>query len=715
MFTRKPVAACVALACIGMGSLAAHAQTSVVLPEVRVQSDAVRAGTPRDTVFTGSKTDTALRDLPASVVVVTGENLAEQGTINMNQALENVSGVQPQMAGGYGFADNYFVRGQSMRFMRDGLPDGTSQNGYARSMFDVDRIEVLKGPGSALYGSGQPGGTVNVVSKAPQYKPSVEVFGGAGSFGTYIGGVDITGAIGKNAAARVIVGHEESDGWRDLSRKIDQVKGTLQWKVTDDKTLTIDYDHRDIKVRPDNYGILFNRQGTIAPVSRETHYDSPFNYATQRMDRLSLTHDWFFNADLSMKTAFVYDYRVLGFLRNGGGNGGDAAGVMSGREARLQDDQMRFTTVQNEVTYKVGEGPVKHTLLGGIEFSSGRLDTRRTSYSLPNITNINNPVIPESSLADATASALAYDRALKSDTVSVYAQDQIAFGEQFKLRGGVRQDRVDFSDKGLQNMGSNSVPNILYREVEGTRNLTSSSLGGVWQPTRDWSFYTGVSTGKFINIATEAARLTLEPEKSSQVELGTKATLLDGRLGLNLAYFEAKRDNYYVTLTPGVSTADGHDKSKGVDFDLTSEPIKGLNLLANMVVQEVEVTSPTLASNTTMGVTNRSIAGNRPAGVAEKSGRVWASYTLQSGDLRGLGFGLGATAKSDSYADALNLYKVPGYTVFDAAIFYKQPKWEVALNIRNLADKVYYSQSTFSGALPGAERSALLSFRFKIK
>ena len=102
------------------------------------------------------------------------------------------------------------------------------------------------------------------------------------------------------------------------------------------------------------------------------------------------------------------------------------------------------------------------------------------------------------------------------------------------------------------------------------------------------------------------------------------------------------------------------------------------------------------------------------AGVAEKSGRVWASYTLQDGDLRGLGFGLGATAKGDSYADALNLYKVQGYTVYDAAIFYKQPKWEVSLNIRNLTDKQYYSQSTFVGALPGAERNALLSFRFKI-
>ncbi len=719
MFQRKPIAVLVTFACGSLSAftpavLAQTALTTTVLPEVRVQESVVRAGTPRDTVFTGSKTDTALRDIPASVIVVTNENLAEQGVVTMNQAMENVSGVQPIMGGGYGFADNYVIRGQAVRYLRDGLPDGTTQNGYARTMFDVDRIEVLKGPGSALYGSGQPGGSINVVSKAPQFKNAVEFYGAIGSFGTHIGSVDVTGAIGKSAAARVIVGHEESDGWRDLSRKIDQVKASVLWKIDSDKSLTIDYDHRDIKVKPDNYGILFNRQGQLAPVARETHYNSPFNFTNQQLDRVSIAHDWFFNTDLSMKTTVAIDHRNLSFLRNGGGNGGNAANVMTGREARAQSDMMQFATVQNEVIYKFGDGPIKHTVLGGVEFTTARLHTTRTSYSLANITNINNPVVPETSLANATASALAYDRQLASDTWALYAQDQIALGEQFKIRAGLRQDRVDFSDKGLQNRGNNAAPNIQYRELGATKNLTSSSLGAVWQPTQDWSFYTGYSSGKFINIATEATALSLEPETSSQIELGTKATLMGGRLGLNVAVFETKRENYYVTLTSGVSTPDGRDKSRGIEADLTSEPIKGLNLLANMVLQDVEVTSNALSTNSGMGVTDRSIAGNRPTGVAKQQGRLWSSYTLQEGELKGLGFGIGVTAKSDSYADALNLYKVPGYAVWDAAIFYKQPKWEIALNLRNLGDKVYYTNPTFSGALPGAERNGLLSLRYKM-
>lgn len=718
MFTQKPIVAVVALALLPTAYPSAQA-ADVTLPEVRVSAEEqkVLPGSARDKVSTGAKTETALRDLPATVSVVTGEKLSEQGTVNMNQAMENIGGVQPIMGGGYGFADNYVARGQAVRYLRDGLPDGTTQNGYARTMFDVERIEVLKGPGSALYGAGQGGGTINMVSKLPQFKYGAEFYGAIGSFGTRIGSVDITGPVGKNAAARVIVGKETSDGWRGLSRDIEQVKGTVLVNVMDDKTLTIDYDHRDIKIKPDNYGIIFNSQRQLAPVSRETHYDTPFNFTNQKMDQLSVAHDWQLNGALSMKTAVVVDHRDLNFLRNGGGNGGNAANAMTSREARAQSDQMRFTTVQNELTYKFGEGAIKHTVLAGVEYSSARLHTARTSYSLPNITNINAPVITETSLANATASALAYDRQLRSDTWSLYAQDQVDLGNQFKVRAGFRHDRVDFSDKGLQNLGSNAAPNIQYREVSANKGLTSASLGGVWQPTRDWSFFTGVSTGRFINIATEATRLNTEPEKSLQAEIGTKATLLDGKLGLNLAYFDGKRENYYITL-PGATSAtpDGAEKSRGLDLDLTAEPVKGLELLGNFIVQRVETISNSLASNAnvTPAVSNQSISGLRPAGVAEKSGRLWGSYTLQQGDLRGLGFGLGVTYKGNSYADALNLYEIPSYTVWDAAIFYKQPKWEVALNLRNLTDKVYYTNPTFSGALPGAERNALLSFRFKM-
>ena len=148
----------------------AETASEEALPEVSVTQSRVKAGTPNDAARTGSKTDAPLRDVPASIAVVPESLLREEGALTMNDAMRNVSSVQPQHGGGYGYANSYNSRGLSINFLRDDLPDGTAQVGYFRTMYDIDRIEVLKGPGSALFGSGGPGGSINVVTKKPQAK-----------------------------------------------------------------------------------------------------------------------------------------------------------------------------------------------------------------------------------------------------------------------------------------------------------------------------------------------------------------------------------------------------------------------------------------------------------------------------------------------------------------------------------------------------------------
>ena len=711
MFERRPSAIALGLTLTALASGAANAQTTEpTLPEVRSTDSAPRAGSPRDTVTTGSKTDTAIRDLPASVIVVPAETLEEQGARTMNQALENVSGVQPQMAGGYGFADNYSVRGLAMRWLRDGLPDGPTQNGYLRTVFDIERIEVLKGPGSALYGAGQPGGTVNVVTRKPQFSHAAELTGQFGSFGSKAGSLDLTGPLTENLAARLIVNHDERDGWRGLSRQINEFLPSLTWKIANDKVLNIDYDHREIKAKPDNYGILFDSRGKLANVSPETRYYSPLNQTDQTIDRLSVSHDWSLSEGLTLRTAMVADQRDLDMIRNAGANGGNAAGAITGRTLRLQKDHIRYTTFQNELTWKTRAGHLEQTVLAGVEYSSTRIDTVRVGYNLPSISNILSPVVLESSInaLGAPVSSQGFNRSLGADIWGVYLQDQVALGESFKIRAGMRSDQTRFSDVGMQGTS--------YREIRESKSLPSGSLGAVWQPTREVSIYAGLSSGQFVNLATEAAAIGSAPEKARQKEIGVKAALLDNKLGLNLAFFDTQRENYYITL-PGalVATPDGKDKSRGAEFDITAEPLRGLNLLANYVVQNPEVTSNAMATNAAMGVTTpRSIAGTLPTGVARQSGRLWTSYTLQSGELRGLGFGLGATHKGESYADSLNLYRVPAYTVFDAAIFYRQPKWEMSLSMKNLTNRTYYVSPTFVGALPGEARNAMLTVKYRI-
>ncbi len=689
--------------------LAAAAQDSHSLPEVTASAGKVAAGSLGDTATTGTKTDTPLRDIPAAVTVIPDSLLREQGAVDMNYALQNSAGVQPLLAGGYGFANNYTIRGLAMRFLRDGYQDGPTQNGYYRTMYDVDRIEVLKGPGSALYGSGQPGGSVNMVTKPPLNRFGAEVGAFGGSYGTWGTYVDVGGPVSSQFGTRVIADIEKSDGYRGLARDIKEVSPSLSWAYDTNKTLTLDYDHRDIRIKPDNYGILFNNQGQIAGAARDARYYSPFNQTHQTIDRVTLSHDWRIDPDLTMRTAFVYDERALDMTRNAGGNGGNAANQMTGRSARAQTDDTHFTLLQNELVWKTSTGPVGHTVLAGIEYSDTRIDTVRTGYNLPNIANINAPAVPETTLSGLTpVASQGFNRKLKQEDLGVYLQDQLAFGDQFKLRAAVRSDRVKFSDVGTQ--GGN------FRSIGDTRNLTSGSLGAVWQPRQSLSFYAGVSTSKFINVSTEPSALSTQPESALQKEIGVKAEFLDGRLQTNAALFETQRKDYYITLPGALSpTPDGRDRARGLELEITARPLQGWSILANFVVQNAEVQSNALASNAQMGVANRSIAGTRPTGVARTGGRLWTTYDFQQPALHGWGVGLGLTYKGDSYADSLNLYRVPAYVVLDAAVYYRQKKWDVTLNLRNLTDKTYYTSPTFVGALPGDPRSAMLTARYRFQ
>lgn len=681
-------------------------ENETALPEVKATATPVRPGSPKDVVRTGSKTDTPLRDLPASVAVVPKALLKEQGAYTMNDAMRNVSGVQAVMGGGYGFANNFTSRGLSVNFLRDDLPDGSAQNGYFRTVYDIERIEVLKGPGSALFGSGGPGGSINVVTKKPQDIFGLKAGTTVGSFDTYNGYADITGPIMRGVAGRLIADSENSAGFRGLERSIKEVLPTLAWNWADDKTLTLDLDARDIDIKPDNFGIVFDSHGKIAPVSRKTRYYSPMNKSDQQVLRGTLTHDWKIADDLSMKTAFSYDDRDLSFIRNAGANGGNAANAMTGRTLRQQSDDARYLVLQNELVWKTRSGPLAHTVLAGFEYKDTNIDTVRVGFNLPNIANILNPVVTETSLAGlAPVVAQGYDRKIASESFGVYAQDQIDLGEHWKARLGLRNDHVDYSDKGLEGKKG-------FREISRTKDLTTGSAGAVYQPSPEWSLYAGYTTGAFINLATEATALATEPEKSEQFEIGSKTSLFRDRLDINLALFNTRRENYFVTLPGALSpTPDGKDESRGIELDIGAHPLPGLSLTGNAVWMDPKVESRILASNAILGVLNQSVHGKRPTGTTQNAFGLWGSYELQSGLARGLTFGLGVNHKGASFADNLNLYKVPSYTTVDAAISYRQPRWEVALNLRNLADATYYTNPTFIGALPGDPRSVYATLR----
>ncbi|WP_256327691.1 TonB-dependent siderophore receptor [Nitrosospira sp. Nl5] len=680
------------------------------LPEIKIITGRVRPGTLEDVARTGSKTDTPLRDIPASIAVVPAALLQEQGVTEMNDAMRNVSSVQPLMGGGYGFGNSFTSRGLALSYLRDDLPDGGAQNSYFRTMYDIERIEVLKGPGSALFGVAGPGGSINIITKKPRFGFGLSAGTMLGSFGTRNGFLDVTGSIPymPNVAGRLIANMEHTDGFRGLERNIVEASPSFIWRLAPDKTLLIDFDHREMKIKPDNYGLLFDFNSNIANVPRDTRYYSPFNKTDHTINRLGLVHHWAISDMLTMRTAFNYDARTLEIVRNGGGNQGNAAGIITGRDARSQFDIAGYTTLQNEFIWKTNTGPIKHTFLGGFEYKNTDINTVRSDFTLSNAVSIFNPVNLETSL-DGINRRPIFDRRISSDQTSFYAQDQIDLSEKFKLRLGIRNDLVKYSDKGFQFVSGDYG----YREIVQTRSLTTYSTGGVYQPTKFLAFYAGYSTGAFINLATEAQAVSRSPETSDQIEVGAKTMLLDGKADLNVAVFQTSRSNYFIILpgSGGQATQDGNDRSRGVELSLGVRPVAGLSIIGNGVWMDPMTLSQNVATNGVLGVT-RSVYGSRPAGVATHMGSLWSTYQIQGGLARGLMFGFGVTYKGDSYADTLNLLKIPSYVVLDAAVSYRIQKVDLAINIKNLTDKTYFTNPTFAGALPGNPLSAFGSIRF---
>ncbi len=703
---------------LGAG-LAALAAALVVTGPARANDAADDSG-DRDTIIvtatrpaasTASKTGTATRDVPASIQAVPITVVQEQAALVLNEVVRNVSGVQPIYGGGYGYADNYVIRGLRMKFLRDGVADGPTFVGYARSFSDVERVEVLKGPGSAIYGRSEPGGIINLITKQPSFTPLGSISLTAGSRNTYNVQGDISGPIASNLAVRATGEYSTSDGIRGLSKEIATGAVSLLWNISDTQHLTAKGEiyRQDFVV--DNFGIIAGGNGAPLPVSYKTRYYTPDNKVTQDIKRLTLGYHAEPTDTLSVRATYRYDTRDLDFRRNAGVSL-NAAGALITTTQRYQNDDTSFQIGQLEAVYESDIAGIKGKTLIGYEHERDRFDTLRNEYTFPEILNPLNP-LPRASAAGLTP-RLIYDRNIASDTNSLYIQHEAAIGDVIKIRGGYRLDWVKFSDVGVSR--ANLVGGVAGPlNLHFTNRLGSGQIGAVFQPTPSLSFYTGYSAGKFVNIQTESQSLTGLPESSSQIEAGVKWDIT-AKLNLNAAAFKVQRRDYYVTLVPGGNPAPvGAQDAKGFEIDLAGEVFPGVSILANYAYLDAKNVSREIA--TTFGgtpfVKTGSIFGLEPAAAVRHSGSFWATYDLP-GAAKGFTIGAGVTAKGRSFADTINAIRIPGYTVGNAAITWHQPHYEVALNLKNVTNERYFENPTFAGGLPGDPRTILLTLKAKM-
>lgn len=631
-----------------------------------------------------------IQEIPQTINVVPAQVIRDQAPRNLDDALANVSGITQANTLG-STQDSVMVRGfgdnRNGSIMRDGMPivQGRGLNA------SVDRVEVLKGPASLLYGIQDPGGVVNMVSKKPELEQYNALTARGSSYGDGKngsgGGLDSTGALGDSGLAyRMVLDYEDEDYWRNFGvHRESLIAPSLAWYGESTKLL-FSYEHREFLTPFDRGTLIDPRTNHPLDISRNERLDEPFNNMQGRSDLYhfeadhELNDNWkaHFGYSWNRETYDASQVRVTAIDPNKG----TLTRSMDGTRNAISTD--RFTTASLEGNVDVFG--MQHDLLFGVDDEYRKIfredlirQKSRTTFSYVN--PIYGQEVPGTTVSAADS---AQTDELRSD--SVFLQDSIHLNDQWILVAGARFQAYDqYAGKG--------VP--FHANTDSNGQKWVPRVGLVYKYTDALSFY-GSYTESFkpnSTIAPLSGSSTvldggIAPEEAKSWELGAKLDL-PGRVTGNIALFDIKKRNVLVANAEGPTTiysAAGEVRSRGQEVDLSGQLTDRWSMIGSYAYTDAEVTEDPVYN------------GNQLQNVAKNSGSLSAVYdfgTIVGGDQ--LRVGAGARYVGERAGNAVNDFDLPGYTVADAFATYdtkvEGQKVKFQLNVKNLFDRTYYTSA----------------------
>ncbi len=606
-----------------------------------------------------------LLEAPQAISVVPRALMDDQGARKLDDVLRNVAGVMP--GGYYASWDYYRIRGFDAAFSThlDGL---RLSEGKDAEIFNLEQVEVVKGPASALFGSGSPGGIVNLVSKKPVQRNFLDAQLSVGSDNLVEPAIDAGGILSKDGSVygRLVLLVRNSDTFVDKTYK-DRVfvAPSLTWEIGHGATLTVLTTVRhDSEVMgpplPAAGTVAYNPNGEI-PV--DTYLGAPGG--ADHVDEDLYSAGYQFRWKLGDGLALRQDLRAE--KHHNDWNYVMYPGTLDPDGRTLYRNPYDYTSTTNTVRADTAvdgaftTGIVDHRLSFGIELARS-VGTSHSYYGLtPEPIDIYDPVYSggRQSMFDlGSADSSEYTR-------GVYAQEQATIAERLILLAGARFDR-----------SSNQTD---------TNDGFSPRLGATFLVTRGSSVY--ASWGRSFEPqfgSYDSSGDQVDPQRGTNLEAGAKVSLVDGLLTANTAVFQLTRSNVATTdpADPLAVVVSGEQRSRGFELEGATTPLPGLSITGAFTFISAEVTDDNVTPE-----------GNRLVNVPMRSLTSWARYTLQDGTLRGFGLGLGGSLYSEQEGDAANSFQIPGYGLVDAAAYYDRGPLSAQLNVRNVLDKRYYTGS----------------------
>jgi iron complex outermembrane receptor protein len=648
---------------------------------------------------TASKRPVPKIETPAAVTTVPREVIDDQQAEGLEEALRNVSGTV-FADGGEGV--NISSRGLSATTYQDGfLLTGFTGGDVNRSQLDtynIERIEVLKGPASVLYGRANPGGIVNLITRKPEREAAYEAGMRVDDEGGWRPTLDLTGPISDDGSVRYRLNamYEDGESHREKVESEDYaVAPSLAWDITDDTSLLIQTEFIDFEETPD--GGVPGRDGElVSGISSDAFFGEPDDERTIERETLKVTLDHDFGQGWSWKNAvrLESDDTLSEFARPDGiaadGRTATRSFITSGSET--EDYRWR-----SELTGTLQTGGIEHDLLLGFELGRRESEVLFSGAPIDGI-DIFNPSFG----AEPGNPNFTFVSNSERDLAGVFAQDRLALSDAWTLVLGGRYDYVD------QTIVSGLVGNTSEQPAKEDQKF-SPNAGVVYRPTEQYSVYFNWSRSfQPVNGAlSDAQGDILEPETGELFEVGTKAELADGRLTGTAAVFRIDRENVAESV-PGQPFQEnqGEVRSEGFELDVKGELLPGWE-----IVGAYAYTDATIEDNP-----DSTRIGNEVSEIPEHSGRLWSTYQFQGGDLDGLGFSGGVTYVGSRPRTDANEDELASYETVDAGIFYEQPRFTARLNVRNVLDEedniLGRKRGTFLRVGPPRQARASVSVRF---
>ena len=612
-----------------------------------------------------------LRLTPASIGVVNHGLFEHQSGVVLGDALRNVRGVNVQTV--FGVTDFYIIRGFDSLSSGLVLTDGVAEpEATFYHLYNLERVEVLKGPGAFLYGGNPLSGSVNLSRKQPIFKHVFQATVSCGPYHTLRWTADAGWAnLDRGVALRFNAVQQVSDSYRDdKDSGIWAVNPAVTWR-NEKTTVTANFEIVTSDYKSDSGLPVVD--GQLPDVPRTRSYQSPFDASDQEIYRARVNVQSRLSRRVTLDNRLYYtDFSWLsqGTLFSGAYPNA-RGGLDLVRSLLILDDRQKVLGNQFELQYSFTTGAATHTLLTGLELLRWEDAFTLDVAALPGIGLFNPvetasrpfPIVPgQSQGADS-----------RSLVVAPYAVDRIAFSESFQAFLGGRYDRMDYDDP--------------KTSTSRNYNRLSPMVGLVVSPTEDLSFYANAGTA----FAPPSSQVVgpRKAEESTQFEVGAKKYLVDNRLHASLAFYHLKKENIGIPDATGVTKQDGDQRSRGVELEVMVHPVRSWYTFLSYAFSDAELTrfAEMAPVPTQTGVTYQRMdrSGNEPAFSPRHILNVWTAKAF--GD--GFELGVGARYVTRHFIAEDNRFKIRDLLTFDASVSYTYRKVKLQINARNLTDRKY--------------------------